>query len=86
MTNPQVVALLPYYRVKDIVDIEAEWATVKNKGSDAEIQEFKDRRKRRAKEILDHSTSCEAWERADSILKRQKAKEMRRIRQNECAI
>ncbi|KAG9042926.1 hypothetical protein FS837_010210, partial [Tulasnella sp. UAMH 9824] len=71
-----------YYRIKSIVDIGAEWATVKNKGSHAEIQELKDKKKRESEEIMNHSTLCKAWERDQSILKEKQDQEMRKARQN----
>ncbi|KAG8914239.1 hypothetical protein FRC00_000286 [Tulasnella sp. 408] len=71
------------YRIKDIEDIGTEWATVKEKGSEAEIQEFRDRKKRAADEIINHSTLCKAWERSQFILKAKQNREMREARQND---
>ncbi|KIO24005.1 hypothetical protein M407DRAFT_26536 [Tulasnella calospora MUT 4182] len=72
-----------YYRMKDIADIGAEWAIVKKKGSRADIQEFKDRKKSETGEIMTHGAFCKTWERDRSILKKQQAKEIDDARRNE---
>ncbi|KAG8965768.1 hypothetical protein FRC05_003027 [Tulasnella sp. 425] len=72
-----------YYRIKDIQDVGAEWAIISKKGSDAEIQEFKERRKSETEEIMTHGTFCKAWHRDSSILKRTQNREAKQVRRNE---
>lgn len=72
-----------YYRIKDIQDVGAEWAIISKKGSDAEIQEFKERRKSETEEIMTHGTFCQAWHQDSSILKRMQNREAKQARRNE---
>lgn len=69
-----------YYRIKDIQDIGTEWSMI---DSDAEIQEFKDRRKSETEEIMTHGTFCKTWDRDRSILQRTQNREAKQARRNE---
>ncbi|KAG8896285.1 hypothetical protein FRC01_011904 [Tulasnella sp. 417] len=72
-----------YYRIKDIKDIGAEWAALKKKGTDADMEEFKERKKTETQEIMTHGTFCKTWEVDRSILKRQQNRDMRQARREE---
>ncbi|KAG8896321.1 hypothetical protein FRC01_011883 [Tulasnella sp. 417] len=72
-----------YYRIKDIEDIGAEWAALKKKATDADTEEFKERKKTETQEIMTHGTFCKTWERDRSILKRQQNRDMRQARREE---
>ncbi|KAG9042931.1 hypothetical protein FS837_010215 [Tulasnella sp. UAMH 9824] len=72
-----------YYRMKDIEDIGAEWIAIKKKGSEAEIQEFKDTKKSETEEIMTHGAFCKVWERDRSILKRKQNRDMKQARRDD---
>ncbi|KAG8917447.1 hypothetical protein FRC00_013612, partial [Tulasnella sp. 408] len=71
-----------YYRMKDIVDIGTEWVTIKKKGSDADIKEFKDRKMSETKAIMSHGLFCKAWELDQSVLNEKQKREMEEARRN----
>ncbi|KAG8914238.1 hypothetical protein FRC00_000285 [Tulasnella sp. 408] len=71
-----------YYRMTDIEGIGAEWATMRE-GIEAEIQEFKNRKKREAEDIVAHGTFCKTWDRDRIILKDKKRNEVKETRRNE---
>ncbi|KAG9042930.1 hypothetical protein FS837_010214 [Tulasnella sp. UAMH 9824] len=71
-----------YYRMKDIEDIGAEWATMRER-SEAEIQEFKSRKVSEAEEIMAHGTLCKIWDRDCKILKGKQRNEVKEARRNE---
>ncbi|KAG9042928.1 hypothetical protein FS837_010212 [Tulasnella sp. UAMH 9824] len=71
-----------YYRMTDIEEIGAEWATVRQ-GSEAKIQEFKNRRKHEAEDIVAHGILCKTWDRNRIILKDKQRNEVKEARRNE---
>ncbi|KAG9044255.1 hypothetical protein FS837_008551 [Tulasnella sp. UAMH 9824] len=71
-----------YYRVKGIEDIGAEWAAMRQR-SEAEIQEFKNRKKRETEDIMTHGAFCETWDRDRTILYNKQLDAKREARQNE---
>ena len=73
-----------YYRIKDIVEIGTEWATLKNKGNDHEISEFKERRKSDTENIMTSGAFCNTWSHNMFVLKRKQNKEAREAKRNEC--
>ncbi|KAG8896188.1 hypothetical protein FRC01_011953, partial [Tulasnella sp. 417] len=72
-----------YYRIKDIEDIGAEWAIIKKRASEAETQEFKNRKKSETEQIMDHGAFCETWDRDRAALKRNQTREVKEARANE---
>ncbi|KAG8914240.1 hypothetical protein FRC00_000287 [Tulasnella sp. 408] len=71
-----------YYRVKSIEDIGAEWAAMRER-SEAEIQEFKNRKQRETEDIMTHAALCETWEQDRTILNKKQLDVKREARQNE---
>lgn len=75
-----------YYRIRDIENVGAEWAAIKKTGNEAEIQEFKDRKRRETAGIMTHGAFCESWDGYRSIHKRTTKFELWQARRNEYVV
>ncbi|KAG8900828.1 hypothetical protein FRC01_010017, partial [Tulasnella sp. 417] len=72
-----------YYRMKTIEAIGAEWANIEKRGNEADIQEFKDRKKRETEYIMTHGTVCKTWDLDRTILKSKQREEVRDTRRDD---